>query len=139
MISNAPFAAWEPDDHAGPIIIATTLCMLYYVLPGVLQQALSCAQSVPYTPADGLFSVSMVRRLAQSSRQLRANGTLQLCGITQSTLILAACHYGFGTSSSRVHDAANLLTAKKVRLGLPGLDLELTQDSYTTQATSSTS
>jgi len=67
-----PVATWSDDDHSGPIIIVTTLCTFYWLIPGILQQTLSLAHDIRFTWAEGVFMLSMVRifRLMQTSHHL---------------------------------------------------------------------
>ena len=67
-----PVAIWSADDRSGPIIIVTTLCMFYWLIPGILQQTLSLAHDIRFTWAEGVFMLSMVRtfRLMQPIRHL---------------------------------------------------------------------
>ena len=61
--SNPPFAIWSDKDHSGPVIIATTVCMFYWLIPGILQQIIALVHNIRFTWADGLFTVSMVGML----------------------------------------------------------------------------
>lgn len=59
-MSNAPYAEWTDNDHSSVIIIVTTLCMFYWLMPGIIQQTLAFLQNIPYTWSDSFFSGSMV-------------------------------------------------------------------------------
>ncbi|KAK4904965.1 hypothetical protein LTR49_025672 [Elasticomyces elasticus] len=78
-----PYAVWSNDDHSGPIIIVTTLCLIYWLILSLLQQAVSVAHGIRFTWADRVFSLGM------------------LTGSIQSILVLCACHSGFGKSELR--------------------------------------
>ncbi|KAK5162863.1 uncharacterized protein LTR77_011120 [Saxophila tyrrhenica] len=93
--SQPPYTKWSDTDHAGPVIIVTTLSLLYWVVAGAGQQLLSYSSGLRYTWADGLFSCSMI------------------CGFIQSVLILVGAHYGLGKSSS-VISRGDLSTAEEV-------------------------
>lgn len=58
--TNPPFTQWSDTDHAGPVIIVATLCLLYWMVAGAGQQILSLTSGLRFTWADGLFTFSMV-------------------------------------------------------------------------------
>lgn len=55
------FATWGEGDHSGLLIIVTTLCMLYWIVAGVVQQVLSIGQGVIFSWAESLFGTAIVR------------------------------------------------------------------------------
>ena len=59
----SPIAVWNDDDHSGPVIIATTLCLFYWLIPGIIQQALSLYRDPRFTDTGVTFALSMVRAL----------------------------------------------------------------------------
>ena len=91
-----PHAVWSDNDHSGPVIIVTTLCLIYWLILSLLQQAVSVAHGIRFTWADRVFSLGM------------------LTGSVQSILVLCACHSGFGKSEQR-RQSDEIEQARKVR------------------------
>jgi len=58
-----PFAVWSDYDHSSAVIIATTLCMFYWLALGIIQQGIVLAHNTRLTWADGIFTLSMVCEL----------------------------------------------------------------------------
>ncbi|KAK4890622.1 hypothetical protein LTR27_010661 [Elasticomyces elasticus] len=92
---SEPFAAWDVADHSGPIIIVTTLCLLYWFVACTVQQIFWYARGAVFTWAHSMLAASMV------------------AGLVQSTLVLVACHNGLGKSSTVV-PVGKLHTAQEV-------------------------
>ena len=63
-MQHPPFATWSETDHSGPVIITTTLCMIYWIIAGAVQQLLSWGQGIIFSWAEALFGVSMVISLS---------------------------------------------------------------------------
>jgi hypothetical protein len=58
-IQYPPFAAWTENNHSGAVIIVTTLCMFYWLIPGVMQQAIFLARDLRFTYTGAMFILSM--------------------------------------------------------------------------------
>ena len=58
---SPPFATWNDTDHSGAVIIVTTICMVYWLVAGAVQQTLSIGSGMIFSWAESLFGVSMVR------------------------------------------------------------------------------
>ena len=96
-----PFAVWSDHDHSGPVIIATTLCMFYWLALGTIQQGIVLAHNTRLTLAEGIFILSMVCELCLLFN-LHALTEHQVVGVVQSALVLCACHFGFGKSATHL-------------------------------------
>lgn len=58
---SPPFATWSDTDHSGAVIIVTTICMVYWLVAGAVQQTLSIGSGMIFSWAESLFGVSIVR------------------------------------------------------------------------------
>lgn len=58
--SYPPYAVWSDDDHSSAIIIVTTICLLYWLVPGIIQQGVSYSRSSRVSYSEGAFLASMV-------------------------------------------------------------------------------
>ena len=108
-----PFAVWSDYDHSSAVIIATTLCMFYWLASGIIQQGIVLAHNTRLTWADGIFTLSMVCELRLFFNVLELTEH-QVAGIVQSALLLVACHFGFGKSVTHLQPD-NIQQAKKAR------------------------
>ncbi len=52
---SPPFASWTDFDHSSAVIIVIVLCMLYWVVAGILQQTLSFARGIRFPQRIGSF------------------------------------------------------------------------------------
>jgi len=61
VIQDPPFAVWSDDDHSGPILIVTTICLFYWLIPGIIQQWMTHPRDARFTYSEVTFILSMVR------------------------------------------------------------------------------
>ena len=82
-----PFAVWSDYDHSSAVIIATTLCLFYWLALGIIQQGIVLAHSTRLSWPDGIFPLSMVceLRLFLDVHELTKH---QVVGIVQSALFV---------------------------------------------------
>ena len=138
-IGHPPLTKWSDTDHSGPLVIATVLGLIYWLAPGVGQQAISFVQSSSFSWADGLYTGSMVGcARINASTHATNKVVIQGMGLAQALLLLVACSQGLGRSASvlndgKVVDALRVRDATRPRAMLA----RLTPHSSTTQATSS--
>lgn len=56
-----PLAVWNDDDHSSATIIITTICLFYWLIPGVLQQAaMISSRGLQFKWSEAIIVVSMV-------------------------------------------------------------------------------
>lgn len=108
-----PFAVWSDHDHSGAVIIVTTLCLIYWLACGIISLGILLTHNTRLTWADGIFTSSMVSEL-HLSLNVHKLTKHQVIGIVQSTLVLCACHFGFGKSAT-LSRSDKISQAKKVR------------------------